>query len=189
MSIISHKMKQKVIAQIASEVNLLESIDFKNILDELINVSAPEEATTTYMQMITLDNKSLTGDSYKPGNIVINWKKVAEKIPQILALSDPSLVTIIVAVLNAPGNVKDVTGIKINETEGCVIASVMECNGIGEYVEDGIVKHKFVELAREYQLCIEEENFEKACDNLIKYKCIDIQNGKIALMEKVKFTY
>ncbi len=189
MNIIGNKIKQKVITQISKEMNLFENIEFKNILEDLINVSTPKEANPTCMQMIKLDNKSLTGDSYKIGNILINWRKLAEKIPQILELIDPNLATIIATIVTAPGNVKDVIGIKITENEGCVIASLMECNGIGKYVEENIVKYKFDELAIKYNLCTDKENFENSCNKLIKYKCIDIQNGKLALIEEVKFTY
>ena len=181
-------------------------VKHKNLSDSAIatavrafsQVTPPEEAKFT-IGLITISSlySAPKADSRKPGNIILNWRKLIDIVPDV-SLAGLGAATLPIAptwsavlaglyVWNKVwrGSVED-----FNDSEAIAVLALWKSrNAENEILEDtGFEKTN--EVRANYSLpALTRGQFAAIVDRLIRIKCIEIKDGTIWLREWVRIKY
>lgn len=168
------------------------------LVDAFAKVTPPEEPEIM-MELITISSlyKSPKASSRKPGNVILNWKKLLEIIPDVSlaslgasTLPVPPQVAVVLAGLYIWNKVWRGAVDEFSDEEAVTILALWEHknsqNKISE--QEGFVKTNV--LRGHYGLpALTQNQYASAVDRLVSLRCIELKDGIIWLREWVQKKY
>jgi hypothetical protein len=130
--------------------------------------------------LISLKNGS--AKSFKLTNIIINFKDMLDMLIDIALMSTipSSDIQVVKFVLFLAYKIYGLSTKNLSESSAKVLLFLHRNNAYSNYInEDEIIKHLYS------QDSIEKEDVNIAINELMRIKCIDIVQEKIALLEKI----
>jgi hypothetical protein len=132
--------------------------------------------------------------SWQPGRILFDWKKLTAVVSDVVLTGGtiysanhyfwPLLFGKIIADVHSKSKEQ------IGEVEATILCALFEVNGHGRYIpEDQIFEYTNKLRAKFDKKVITQKEFIASVNRLKTIKCLDIQHGKLKLIEKVKVTY
>jgi hypothetical protein len=136
----------------------------------------------------------VTARSTKPGNIVLNWRKLIDLVPDVLTsgyaatVSPPLLLPFIG--LQICSKVRKVSFVSLTDAEASVILALWKNRDGHDQIDESVGYEKTSALRDQLRLRpLTRDQYMAANDKLSKMNCIEIQSGVIWLKETVKTTY
>lgn len=194
--------KKQISVNLAKQFKITEEAADKILklleTEDLIRIEAPEYQDRPVAVLTTdrhLMKNELGMTSHKIGNIILNtyldWNKLAVAVLSSIStvagidMRQPFLtfVSIISVLLSA----SELTDIKISENGTAIIMALQKHKKHRAYMNtEGLCKEEANEILSFHGLDeMDEDTFQNEITRLIKYKCIDNQNGMVKLKEKV----
>lgn len=198
--------KKQVSVNLAKQFKITEEAADKILklleTEDLIRIEAPEYLDKTATVLTTdrhLMKNELGMTSHKIGNIILNtyldWEKLAEVVlPSIstvagIDMGQPFLTC--VGIMSVLLSASELTDIKISENGTAIIIALQKHKKHRAYMNtEKLCKKEANEILSLHGYDeMDEDTFQNEITKLIKYKCIDNQNGMVKLKEKVIFHY
>lgn len=188
------------IAETLSDVLSNENSDVSLIYNDLvrsrfISISPPLEEPPR-MQLLTMDSlrNYKNGRSIKPGNILLNIRKLIETIPEVISIGagmvcDNHIVTVCGA-LSLWLKLRDIATINISKEQAFVIVALWRsCNPNHEIsLDDGYIATN--NLFKQYgEPGITNLKYNMIIDSLVKIECIELTEEIIWLREWISKDY
>ncbi len=190
----SQDEKAKELSVIAANILPIDIVGREEIAATLVSIFCqitPPEYETSF-HLITLDSRG-GGISRKPGNIVLNWRRLFTSIPNIVltgvgAVALPWLWPF--AVLAIWNEVWGQSKIELSQRHGIAIAAMWENRSnkqrIGKsealtHINDKLTEYGYPEMV--------EKEFCKIIADLEEMQCIETDGDEIWLREWVKRAY
>lgn len=194
--------KKQISVNLAKQFKITEEAADKILklleTEDLIRIEAPEYQDRPVAVLTTdrhLMKNELGMTSHKIGNIILNtyldWNKLAVAVLSSIStvagidMRQPFLtcVSIISVLLSA----SELTDIKISENGTAIIMALQKHKKHRAYMNtEELCKEEANEILSFHGLDeMDEDTFQNEITRLIKYKCIDNQNGMVKLKEKV----
>ncbi len=169
----------------------------KDIANEIIKTClslTPPEKKEAVLHIITLDSSGSGGRSCKPGNIILDWKNVAELsfeaplVTSSMVKSPPWAYFCIVLLLLL--RLIRMAEKELGEVEASVMYALWTNRSPDEKVseDDGYKKTNAVRKVAD-QALLSRDEFETAINKLLKLRCIDLEEGIIRIHERVHISY
>ena len=188
------------IAETLSDVLSNENSDVSLIYNDLVrsrfvSMSPPLEEPPM-MQFLTMDSlrNYKDGSSIKPGNILLNIRKLIEAIPEVVSIGagmvcDNHIVTVCGA-LSLWLKLRDIATINISKEQAFVIVALWRnCNSNHKIsLDDGYTATN--DLLKQYgELEITSLKYNMIIDSLVKIECIELTEEIIWLREWISKNY
>lgn len=170
----------------------------RTILDSFVEISPPQQEQLT-IGLILIDPTSgpPKGKSLKPGNVLLNWRKLFEVVPDVslASLGAPTLpiplqVAIVLAALYVSNKLVRGASEELSEAEAVTILALWKGRNARDQIsdEDGF---KQTNLERRgYGLPpLSYRQYSAAVDQLVVLGCIELNEGVISLVEAIRVTY
>ena len=164
-----------------------------DVLDAFVTLTPPSEPEATF-EFITLDPMHQRASSRKPGNILLNWRKLVDTLPDVTlagatAFASPPWLSV-VAALYIWNSVRRNSEELLSDVEATIIFALWQkrnsMNKLSE--EDGFAHTN--NLRKAYNLStLSRSQFDIAINHLLKIRCLKIDSGSIWLREWVRVTY
>ncbi len=194
--------KKQVSVNLAKQFKITEEAADKILklleTEDLIRIEAPEyqdkPATVLTTDKYLMKNE-LGMTSHKIGNIILNtyldWKKLAEVVLSSIStvagidMGRPFLTC--VGIMSVLLSTSELTDIKISENGTAIIIALQKYKKHRAYMNtEELCKKEANEILSLHGYDeMDEDTFQNEITRLIKYKCIDNQNGMVKLKEKV----
>ena len=191
---------QSVIAEKLSNIFTGEYTSASTVFDNLvengfISISPPLEKPPV-MQFLTMDSlRNYTdGKSIKPGNILLNMRKLIESLPEVVTIRagmvcDNNIVTICGA-LSLCLKLSDIATINISKEQAFVIVALWRNCDFDHKIslDDGFLSTN--NLLKQYgEPDFTSLKYNIIIDSLIKIKCIELTEEIIWLRERISKNY
>jgi len=164
------------------------------LIDKFIHIEPPAIEFALYFMTIAAKN-CYDGVSRKPGNIVLNWRKLMDVIPDSIvavatSVSVPSWVLPFVG-LYVWNKIWCGSEEKLTEIEATIIYALWKNRNRNNNKISEDSSFKKTNLARREMNLLElsRTEFDLGINRLLKMRCIEIENGVIWLREWVKIEY
>ena len=196
---VTQQLKTTILENL-SDVFTNENSDVSLIYNNLersrfISISPPLEEPPR-MQLLTMDSlrNYKDGSSIKPGNILLNIRKLIEAIPEVVSIGagmvcDNHIVTVCGA-LSLWLKLRDIATINISKEQAFVIVALWRnCNSNHKIsLDDGYTATN--DLLKQYgELEITSLKYNMIIDSLVKIECIELTEEIIWLREWISKNY
>lgn len=191
---------QTVITDTLSKLFNSEDVDSSLIYNNLVKCGfvsvIPPLEEPPKMQLLTMDSlrNYKEGSSIKPGNIMLNIRKLVEAIPEVIsigsAMACDNLVFTISGAFSLWLKLKDIATFSISKEQAFVIVALWKkCNDNHKItLDDGFIATN--NLLEQYgEPVITSIKYNKIIDSLAKVKCIEIIEDTIWLREWISQKY
>lgn len=134
------------------------------------------------------------GVSRKPGNLILNWRRLAEVVPDVAiaaaaALSGPPWVGFMVA-LYIWNRLWRGSEEALSDVEASVIYALWKNRGAGNRIDEDLGYAKTNAVRQGFGLApLTRSAYARALDALARIECIALEGGVIALRESVRIRY
>ena len=185
----------------ASRVGSTARIDVEGVIAAFAQLTPPELEDDDFPRidaragLVIIGGPDLTlGVSRKPGNLVLNWRKLAEIVPDVAiaaaaALSGPPWLGFAVA-LYIWNRVWRGTEESLSETEASVMYALWKYRGEGNRIAEDLGFAKANAVRQGFGLApLTKSAYARAIDALLRIECIAMLGGVIHLKESVRIDY
>jgi len=190
------KMRSLIVKMI-DEAYSLESgkmmFDSADLLEQFIEVSSPILIEGQEQLVSIHENSSGGGISLKPGNIIVNWKKLSYNLPDfvitISAVTGPSWVIPFV-LLNVIKMLYGVASLTLEADHATCLLALWEYNRGDTAIKESnglLIINQF--RAKNNQKPLSRAGFRKILDELESIKCVKIGHDGIILVEEIRIKY
>lgn len=170
-----------------------------DLIGKFVHLTAPEDPEPV-MHLITISNftgsgaHGMSGQSRKPGNILLNWRKLIDILPDVTiagagAVGAPVWLTPLIAlyVWNKLWNGAEE---QLSDVEATTILALWK-NRSGQNKIDSEVGFAATNKLRSTLnfRVLERVEFETTLNRLLDLKCIEIEDGVVWLREWVRVSY
>ena len=192
---------QSVIAEKLSNIFIGEYTSASTVFDNLvengfISISPPLEKPPV-MQFLTMDSlRNYTdGKSIKPGNILLNMRKLIESLPEVVTIGagmvcDNNNTVAICGALSLWLKLRDIATINISKEQAFVIVALWRNCDFDHKIslDDGFLSTN--NLLKQYgEPDFTSLKYNIIIDSLIKIKCIELTEEIIWLRERISKNY
>lgn len=138
-----------------------------------------------------MQQQQQTGNYYifKPYNIALNWKKFISSIPEgALTVGGATTGTwmLMLAGLVLCKKLYDLQSIQISNVHAAIMLALAARCGVKIYIEEEEIYFIVEEiLIRQKNQILNKNLFHQAIDELVHFRCIEVVDGKISLLESV----
>ena len=186
----------ETLSNVFSNQNNDVSLIYNNLVrSRFVSISPPLEEPPM-MQLLTMDSlrNYKDGSSIKPGNILLNIRKLIEAIPEVVSIgagmvSDNHIVTVCGA-LSLWLKLRDIATINISKEQAFVIVALWKnCNSNHKIsLDDGFIatNNLFVQYGEPE---IASLKYNMIIDSLVKIECIELTEEIIWLREWISKNY
>ena len=186
----------ETLSNVFSSQNNDVSLIYNNLVrSRFVSISPPLEEPPM-MQLLTMDSlrNYKDGSSIKPGNILLNIRKLIEAIPEVVSIgagmvSDNHIVTVCGA-LSLWLKLRDIATINISKEQAFVIVALWKnCNSNHKIsLDDGFIATN--NLFDQYgEPEIASLKYNMIIDSLVKIECIELTEEIIWLREWISKNY
>lgn len=186
----------ETLSNVFSNQNNDVSLIYNNLVrSRFVSISPPLEEPPM-MQLLTMDSlrNYKDGSSIKPGNILLNIRKLIEAIPEVVSIgagmvSDNHIVTVCGA-LSLWLKLRDIATINISKEQAFVIVALWKnCNSNHKIsLDDGFIATN--NLFDQYgEPEIASLKYNMIIDSLVKIECIELTEEIIWLREWISKNY
>ena len=186
----------ETLSNVFSNQNNDVSLIYNNLVrSRFVSISPPLEEPPM-MQLLTMDSlrNYKDGSSIKPGNILLNIRKLIEAIPEVVSIgagmvSDNHIVTVCGA-LSLWLKLRDIATINISKEQAFVIVALWKnCNSNHKIsLDDGFIATN--NLFDQYgEPEIPSLKYNMIIDSLVKIECIELTEEIIWLREWISKNY
>jgi hypothetical protein len=176
----------------SSSTSILDLASAKSLVDAFADITPPE---LPGLELITINSLYRpTARSRKPGNLLLNWRKLMDIVPDVTLASAGAVGlpvwAIPLAALYVWNKVWRGTSEEFTQTEATIILALWKNrNGENRISEDdGFSKTNSVRTATGLSPLTRGDYIE-AIDRLIRIQCIELTNGIIWLREWIRVKY
>jgi len=135
-----------------------------------------------------------TGISRKPGNLVLNWRKLTAVVPDVAiaaaaALSGPPWVGFMVA-LYIWNRIWRGAEERLSDVEASVMYALWKHRGDGNRIAEDVGLAKTNAARKGFGLApLTNAAYQRALDTLLRIECVKLVGGVIELRESVRISY
>ncbi len=184
---------EALLTTIAEECRSLNPREAQKLVGTFLTITPPLLPPTVMKFMTISELGRGGGDTRRPGNITLNWRKLFELVPDVTlagagAAGSPWLIPFVA--LYVWMKLWNTASVRIEEGDAFVVYSLWinrnEENKISE--EDAFLKTET--LAKTHGLpAIKKEEFTRIINKLLSLECVEIEGGVIWLREWVRIKY
>lgn len=189
------------IAETLSSIHVNTDVEAVQLYDRLVNAGyisiTPPLEQPRFTHYITMDllGDFKVGGSIKPGNILLNIRKLIESIPEIVSIgagiaASNDLIIILLGALGLWLKMKSIATVNISKEQAFVIVALWRnCNSAHKIsLDDGFVSTN--ELLKQYgEIPITNLKYNMVIDSLVKMRCMELTEGTIWLRECISKKY
>lgn len=184
--------KQEELDALVSE-SLPQSVDdvgeiAQSIVERFCTITPPQHLITYALV------SSSGGASYKPGNILLNWRRLIDEIPEValtgLGVVAEHPVVVVLGALFICKNLHPTVKIELSDRHATALYSMWQNKDHTKRISEGGALIKTNEqLVRDKKEPLTSQEFAKIVDDLCKMECIELTEGAIWLRESVRIRY
>jgi hypothetical protein len=185
--------KEKELRQIAAQAlpTALENKD--DVTQSIVDIFevVPPEVETTFksIQMYSATN----ANTIKPGNIILNWRKLPEKISDIVLIGAGATSSWLVpfAILRICQLALDLANIPLSRHHAIALHMILKHKDSSHH---NIAENEVFTKTNEYLVekgdhALDKKQFSQVINELVKLQCVELIDGRLRLKEKVNAKY
>lgn len=185
---------EALVRSAASGVPDSGNIDTSRFLDAFSRLTPPQEPEIVFELMTIHSSGRRGGSSRKPGNLLLNWSKLMDLVPDITvagagALSSPVWVLPFIG-LYVWNKMWRSSEEPLSDLEATIVLALWKSRDSENCINEEIGYRKFIELRNILNLpTVSEEDYSAAINRLVEMDCMELTDGVIRLCEGVRVTY
>lgn len=166
------------------------------IVDAFCGLTPPEyegELPDSHLEYIKFDKAGRGGGfSRKPGNLVLNWRKLLASIPEAVSIGagaiNPWLMML--AGLQIMGKLWSFTEIQISPLHAMTLYTLWQhCDSNHKISEEAVLPKVNQYLTENRTPALNQQELAEVINDLAKMRCLEITEGIIGLREWVRKSY
>ncbi|MDP2602492.1 MAG: hypothetical protein Q8S00_07850 [Deltaproteobacteria bacterium] len=184
---------EAILATLAAGHAVLDPRQTQKLIGSFVTVTPPLLPPPVIKRITISELGRGGGDTRKPGNVTLNWRKLLELVPDVtLAVAgvagSPWLIPL--AALYVWMRLWNAASVSLEEEDAFVVYSLwLHRNGENKISEDNAFL-KTETLAHKHGFpAITKEKFTKIIDKLLSLECVEMEEGIIWLREWVRIEY
>jgi len=185
---------EALVLSAVSDIPNSGNIDASHLISVFAQLTPPQEPEMVFELMTIHSSGRSGGHSRKPGNLLLNWSKLIDIVPDITLASAGALTLPpwIVPFLGLYVWNKIRRGIEepLSDVEATIILTFWKNKNSENRINEEIGYSKLIELRKTLNLStISKDEYVAAVNRLVKMGCIELKNGVVWLCEWIKVTY